>query len=205
MTSSRRGPSSPANAIISPSSSSSLTNNNKKLCTGDESLRGRYKQDTKMGFVIKATMAMAWALHHLQQSVCGANSSGLCPAMLPIDGSLLRVNNNLNLFIILNDFMLIVNVGFFLKKKDHLLNVSFPYGTETVQFDSNGNPPGWYDIMNYQRHNKQQYGYVQIGSWRNGTLDMPDWPAKMVTSVCSEPCQRGQIKVGNTITYISNI
>jgi hypothetical protein len=82
------------------------------------------------------------------------------------------------------------------QSKDHLLNVSFPYGTETVQFDSNGNPPGWYDIMNYQRHNKQQYGYVQIGSWRNGTLDMPDWPAKMVTSVCSEPCQRGQIKVG---------
>ena len=113
MTSSRRGPSSPANAIISPSSSSSLTNNHKKLCTGDESLRGRYKQDTKMGFVIKATMAMAWALHHLQQSVCGANSSGLCPAMLPIDGSLLRVNHHhLNLFIILNNFMLIVNVGF---------------------------------------------------------------------------------------------
>jgi hypothetical protein len=66
-----------------------------------------------MGFVIKATMAMAWALHHLQQSVCGANSSGLCPAMLPIDGSLLRVNHHhLNLFIILNNFMLIVNVGF---------------------------------------------------------------------------------------------
>ena len=118
MTSSRRGPSSPVNAIISSpssssSSSSSLTNNHKKLCTGDESLRGRYKQDTKMGFVIKATMAMAWALHHLQQSVCGANSSGLCPAMLPIDGSLLRVNNHhINLFIIFNYFMLIVNVGF---------------------------------------------------------------------------------------------
>ncbi|XP_045033504.1 metabotropic glutamate receptor 1 isoform X1 [Daphnia magna] len=157
-----------------------VAGNNKKLCTGEESLRGRYKQDTKMGFVIKATMAMAWALHHLQQSVCGTNSSGMCPDMLPIDGSLLR---------------------------DHLLNVSFPYGTETVQFDSNGNPPGWYDIMNYQRHElnvsssnpsgvqQQQYGYVQIGSWRNGTLDMPDWPAKMVTSVCSEPCQKGQIKI----------
>ncbi|KAI9554763.1 glutamate receptor [Daphnia sinensis] len=158
---------------------SQVAGNAKKLCTGNESLRGRYKQDTKMGFVIKATMAMAWALHHLQQSVCGTNSSGMCPDMLPIDGSLLR---------------------------DHLMNVSFPYGTETVQFDSNGNPPGWYDIMNYQRHEfnvssssnqsvVQQYGYVQIGSWRNGTLDMPDWPAKMVTSVCSEPCQKGQIKI----------
>lgn len=45
-----------------------------------------------MGFVIKATYAMAWALHHLQQSVCGPGSSGLCPAMLPVDGSLLRVS-----------------------------------------------------------------------------------------------------------------
>lgn len=81
------------------------------------------------------------------------------------------------------------------------MNVSFSYGNETVQFDSNGNPPGWYDIMNYQQRavskGQQQlsYGYVQIGSWKNGTLDVPDWPAKMVTSVCSEPCQNGQIKV----------
>ncbi len=75
------------------------------------------------------------------------------------------------------------------------MNVSFPFGNETVQFDSNGNPPGWYDIMNYQKRPDGQYGYAQIGSWKNGTLDMPDWPAKMVTSVCSEPCQNGQIKV----------
>lgn len=60
--------------------------------TGDESLQDRYKQDTKMGFVIKASLAMAWALHRVQQSVCGEGSSGLCPAMLPIDGSLLRVS-----------------------------------------------------------------------------------------------------------------
>lgn len=77
-----------------------VSGNAKKLCTGLESLRGRYKQDTKMGFVIKATMAMAWALHHLQQSVCGFNSSGMCAAMLPIDGSLLRVTNNVILFVL---------------------------------------------------------------------------------------------------------
>lgn len=81
------------------------------------------------------------------------------------------------------------------------MNVSFPYGNETVQFDSNGNPPGWYDIMNYQQRAVGQYGYVQIGSWKNGTLDMPDWPAKMVTSVCSEPCQNGQIKVSPSFFF----
>ena len=64
---------------------------------GVESLKEKYKQDSKMGFVIKATLAMAWALHHLQQSVCGAGSSGLCPAMLPVDGSLLRVFINLHI------------------------------------------------------------------------------------------------------------
>ena len=75
------------------------------------------------------------------------------------------------------------------------MNVSFVYGNETVQFDSNGNPPGWYDIMNYQRTNEGRYNYVQIGSWKNGTLDIPSGPFKMVTSVCSEPCQTGQVKV----------
>lgn len=77
------------------------------------------------------------------------------------------------------------------------MNVSFAYGNnETVQFDSDGNPPGWYDIMNYQRSAADgRYNYVQIGSWKNGTLDIPNKPFKMVTSVCSEPCQAGQVKV----------
>lgn len=77
------------------------------------------------------------------------------------------------------------------------MNVSFYYGNETVQFDSNGNPPGWYDIMNFQKQSVGvgKYNYVQIGSWKNGTLELPDEPGKMVTSVCSEPCLIGQVKV----------
>ena len=42
-----------------------------KLCTGREDLRDKYKQDSKMGFVIKATYAMATALHNLQQRYTG--------------------------------------------------------------------------------------------------------------------------------------
>lgn len=49
-----------------------------------------------MGFVSKATYAMAWALHNLQQSVCGSGIAGLCAAMLPINGSLLRVRFTIN-------------------------------------------------------------------------------------------------------------
>lgn len=96
------------------------------------------------------------------------------------------------------------------------MNVSFSFANETVQFDSNGNPPGWYDIMNFQavgsggnivtENNDTtgssssstvaiKYSYVQIGSWKNGTLELPDRPGKTVTSVCSEPCPVGQFKV----------
>ena len=75
------------------------------------------------------------------------------------------------------------------------MNVSFPFDTETVQFDSNGNPPGWYDIMNYQSLPDGGYNYVQIGNWKNGTLSIPQQPRKMVTSVCSEPCNTDQVKV----------
>ena len=90
------------------------------------------------------------------------------------------------------------------------MNVSFSFANETVQFDSNGNPPGWYDIMNFQaignivENNDTtsssssvaiKYDYVQIGSWKNGTLELPDRPGKTVTSVCSEPCPLGQFKV----------
>ena len=75
------------------------------------------------------------------------------------------------------------------------MNVSFPFDTETVQFDLNGNPPGWYDIMNYQLLPDGGYNYVQIGNWKNGTLSIPQGPRKMVTSVCSEPCNTDQVKV----------
>jgi len=86
--------------------------------------------------------------------------------------------------------------------QDHLLNVSFPYENETVQFDKDGNPPGWYDIMNYQRLADGRRNYVQIGTWKNGTLDLPSNLDKMVNSVCSEPCPTGQVKVGHNTLFI---
>ena len=176
---------------------------------------------------------MAWALHHLQQSVCGVGNVGLCPAMLPINGSLLRVGLFdtfdwillFTLFLILRHPMIIwssftiavmdrsictracsllslalillweIKLISICTIKDHLMNVSFPFGNETVQFDSNGNPPGWYDIMNYQHLPSGGYNYVKIGNWKNGTLSIPENPIKLPTSVCSEPCSTGQAKV----------
>ncbi|KAA0189018.1 hypothetical protein HAZT_HAZT005164 [Hyalella azteca] len=58
-------------------------------CTGDESLSERYYQDTKMSFVMKAVYTMAHGLHNLQRAVCGP-VKGICPGMLPINGSQFR-------------------------------------------------------------------------------------------------------------------
>lgn len=64
-----------------------------KTLTGDESLADRFSQDTKMSFVMKAIYTMAHGLHNLQRDVCG-EVEGICPGMLPINGSHFRVSTN---------------------------------------------------------------------------------------------------------------
>ncbi|XP_048526534.1 metabotropic glutamate receptor 1 [Dendroctonus ponderosae] len=145
----------------------------KPYCTGQESLQTNYKQDPKLSFVIKAIYSLAHALHSMIQAVCGV-SSGFCPQMLPFNGSLL---------------------------KSHLMNVSFDFNGETFQFDENGDPPGRYDIMNYQKMPDGSFEYVQVGSWNNRSLlwmQPPKFPEirsrKLVRSVCAEECPNGFYK-----------
>ncbi|RWS01055.1 metabotropic glutamate receptor 1-like protein 2, partial [Dinothrombium tinctorium] len=147
-----------------------------KTCTGKEHLSEKYKQDTKMAFVMKAIYTMAYGLHSMQRAMC-PHSLGLCPEMLPINGSILL---------------------------QHLLNVSFVWGNDTVEFDQNGDPPGRYDIMNFQRDENNEYNYVHIGSWdSSGNLTVfrdYQWPmsadgnasSNPPESVCSKPCPKGQ-------------
>ncbi|XP_064628882.1 metabotropic glutamate receptor 1-like isoform X2 [Lineus longissimus] len=148
-------------------------------CTGEESLTSfdDYVQDAKLGFVINAIYTMAYGLDSLQRSVCNGKL-GVCPELLPINGTL------------------------FLK---HLRNVSFTsYSGEEVHFDAFGDPPGRYDIMNYQKiltsNGSYRYDYVQVGAWDTGNLTMNNsaifWPkrASKVDSVCSKPCPVGQVK-----------
>lgn len=57
--------------------------------------------------------------------------------------------------------------------------------------------------MNLQITENGLYGYVNIGTWYEGLLDLNDNKlqmnmTKMVRSVCSEPCTIGQIKVSST-------
>ncbi|XP_059898461.1 metabotropic glutamate receptor 1, partial [Gadus macrocephalus] len=147
--------------------------NYKKVCLGNESLHENYVQDSKMGFVINAIYAMAHGLHDLHTELC-PGQPGLCEAMDPIDGS---------------------------KLLDSLLKTSFRgVSGEEVYFDENGDTPGRYDIMNLQNLGEDGYDYLRVGYWHEGLLSMDDSKllmnsSEMVRSVCSEPCERGQIKV----------
>uniref|UniRef100_A0A7N8XPQ5 Glutamate receptor, metabotropic 5a n=1 Tax=Mastacembelus armatus TaxID=205130 RepID=A0A7N8XPQ5_9TELE len=141
--------------------------------TWRESLRHQYAQDTKMGFVINAIYSMAYGLHAMQQSLC-PGYKGLCEAMRPIDGRKLL------------DFLM----------KTNFTGVS----GETIHFDQNGDSPGRYEIMNFKHIGEDEYAYIHVGSWDQGGLKMNDeeiWSnnSEIIQSVCSEPCQKAQIKV----------
>uniref|UniRef100_A0A8C7JJE2 Metabotropic glutamate receptor 1 n=1 Tax=Oncorhynchus kisutch TaxID=8019 RepID=A0A8C7JJE2_ONCKI len=148
-----------------------------RTCNSRESLRQQYAQDTKMGFVINAIYSMAYGLHTMQQTVC-PGYQGLCDAMRPIDGR---------------------------KLLEFLMRTNFTgVSGETIHFDQNGDSPGRYEIMNFKRlggdGGVEQYSYIHVGSWDQGGLMMDDeemWAnaSTIIQSVCSEPCQKAQIKV----------
>ncbi|XP_047463873.1 glutamate receptor, metabotropic 5a [Mugil cephalus] len=144
-----------------------------RTCTWRESLRHQYAQDTKMGFVINAIYSMAYGLHAMQQTLC-PGYKGLCEDMRPIDGRKLL------------EFLM----------KTNFTGVS----GETILFDQNGDSPGRYEIMNFKHIGDDEYAYIHVGSWDQGGLKMNDeeiWSnnSDVIMSVCSEPCQKAQIKV----------
>ncbi|KAM6984188.1 glutamate receptor, metabotropic 5a [Tautogolabrus adspersus] len=144
-----------------------------RTCTWRESLRHQYAQDTKMGFVINAIYSMAYGLHAMQQTLC-PGYKGLCEDMRPIDGRKLL------------EFLM----------KTNFTGVS----GEAILFDENGDSPGRYEIMNFKHIGEEEYAYIHVGSWDQGGLKMNDeeiWSneSEVITSVCSEPCQKAQIKV----------
>ncbi|TMS14498.1 Metabotropic glutamate receptor 5 [Larimichthys crocea] len=143
-----------------------------RTCNWRESLRHQYAQDTKMGFVINAIYSMAYGLHAMQEALC-PGYKGLCESMRPIDGRKLL------------EFLM----------KTNFTGVS----GETILFDQNGDSPGRYEIMNFKHIGEDEYAYIHVGSWDQGGLKMNDeeiWSndSDIIQSVCSEPCQKAQIK-----------
>ncbi|MED6271568.1 Metabotropic glutamate receptor 5, partial [Characodon lateralis] len=149
------------------------SNKYNRTCGKRDSLQQHYAQDTKMGFVINAIYSMAFGLDNMQRSLC-PGYQGLCDAMRPIDGATLL------------DFLM----------KTNFTGVS----GEGILFDENGDSPGRYEIMNFKKMGKDYYDYINVGSWDNSGLKIDDdeiWSSKdaIIKSVCSEPCDKGQIKV----------
>ncbi|KAJ3665469.1 hypothetical protein Zmor_000962 [Zophobas morio] len=143
----------------------------RKLCSGEERLLDNYAQDPKLSFVIKAIYTFAHALHDMQQDKCGNGTTGLCEKLLPFNGSMF---------------------------KSYLMNVSFEYDEEIIEFDENGDPPGRYDIMNYQKLENGTFAYVQVGNWHNKSLSwtrpVQFGKSTIVKSVCAEECPKGHYK-----------
>uniref|UniRef100_A0A8D2LBC4 Metabotropic glutamate receptor 1 n=1 Tax=Varanus komodoensis TaxID=61221 RepID=A0A8D2LBC4_VARKO len=144
-----------------------------KTCSSNLTLETQHVQDSKMGFVINAIYSMAYGLHNLQMALC-PGYAGLCDAMKPIDGR---------------------------KLLDSLMKANFTgVSGDTISFDENGDSPGRYEIMNFKKMGKDYFDYINVGSWDNGELKMDDdeiWSKKgsIIRSVCSEPCDKGDIKV----------
>lgn len=144
-----------------------------KTCTSNLTLERQHVQDSKMGFVINAIYSMAYGLHNMQMALC-PGYAGLCDAMKPIDGR---------------------------KLLDSLMKANFTgVSGDMISFDENGDSPGRYEVMNFKKMGKGRYDYINVGSWDNGELKMDDdeiWSKKssVIRSVCSEPCEKGEIKV----------
>lgn len=120
---------------------------------GRESLRNNHKQDAKMAFVQKSIITMALGLDSMQRAICPPNKLGLCPEMLPVNGSILL---------------------------QHLMNVSFSFLNEQVSFDEQGDPPGKYEILNFQRRRSSQA--AEPGNKQSG----PDYQLASASSNADE-------------------
>lgn len=64
-----------------------------------------------------------------------------------------------------------------------------------------------YEIMNFKRIGEDDYAYIHVGSWDQGGLKMNDeeiWSnnSEVIQSVCSEPCQKAQIKVRTAPAHV---
>ncbi|CAB1415524.1 unnamed protein product [Pleuronectes platessa] len=94
---------------------------------------------------------------------------------------------------------------------DFLLKTSFTgVSGEDIWFDENGDSPGRYEIMNFQRVESGVYDYINTGSWHEGVLSLDDEMLHMnlsdiVRSVCSEPCSKGEIKANIQPLHVVNV
>ena len=79
-----------------------------------------------------------------------------------------------------------------------------------VKFDENGDGPSRYTIYNLRKMNapfEDQYRNIDVGSW-NGELQLSAedvlFSSEDSTSVCSSPCNLGEIKITHEVGVASS-
>lgn len=139
-------------------------------------LISRYKQNSKVPFVIDAVYAFAHALQNLMLNVCGEIK--LCDRIVSY-----------------RDHGLIIDGELLLQ---YIKNVSFHGVSSEINFDSSGDVHGWYWIKNLQRkpNTVNEFWFVPVGNWNgkilNFTYDV-EWATDDVpVSICSSDCRSGQ-------------
>ncbi|XP_071508133.1 metabotropic glutamate receptor 8-like [Diadema antillarum] len=148
-----------------------------RRCTGDErphALSSNYHQLYQLQFVSDALLAFAYALREMHRDFCGG-IPGLCDRMRPVQGDDL---------------------------KRFLSTVQFEGITgASLKFDSHGDGPALYTLLNYQQVASGEYKYVTIGHFSdkiylNGSeaqfkLASPEYPK----SECSVACKPWEKKI----------
>lgn len=126
--------------------------------------------------MINSIRVVGFALKAMYKDKCKDNSTGavICPEMETINGTQLY---------------------------RYMMNVSFvDQFQQEISFDGNGDPPAWYDILNYIG----QDGFRLAGDFRSSPGSAPilrvssepkmffDKTPNLPESVCSKPCGVGQ-------------
>ncbi|TKR93574.1 hypothetical protein L596_008000 [Steinernema carpocapsae] len=143
------------------------------VCSGNENLTMNYEQDPKLSQVVNSIRVVALALKALYNDRCKDNATS-CTDLMAINGTLLY---------------------------RYMINVTFvDQFQQEIFFDSNGDPPAWYDILNYiGKEGFRMAGYFRqfrSGSYHlnmsDDTLMFYDKSNAIPESVCSQACKVGQ-------------
>ena len=136
----------------------------------------RYKQNSKVPFVIDAVYAFAHALQNLMLNICGQIK--LCDRIIAYRDNGVIIDGKLLL--------------------QYVKNVSFHGVSSEITFDSSGDVHGWYWIKNLQRkpNTVNEFQFLTVGNWNGGTLNLThdiEWATGNVpVSICSADCTSGQ-------------
>ncbi|XP_062575063.1 metabotropic glutamate receptor 3-like [Saccostrea cucullata] len=154
-------------------------------CSGNEQIFPQeFEMEAQLQFVSDAIMSFAYAFTNMLADFCG-NGSGLCDAIMPIDGELL---------------------------KDYLVKVNFTgLSGQQFAFLPYGDAPARYRILNYRQVTRGRYEWKTIGFFLGKHLFLDSQSSKRIytmeqmvdmkfrweepehpESVCSRPCQKAE-------------